>query len=89
MDAGPTADASAAPINQSMPVGATSNQLEASTAAAAAAAAAADSPGEHIEFMYKLTPGVAHRSFGLNVARMAGVPTSVVRRAGLKVTFGC
>jgi|AntAceMinimDraft_1070359.scaffolds.fasta_scaffold51587_1 DNA mismatch repair protein MSH3 len=87
MDAGPTADVSAAPINQSTTVEAGSNQSEAS--AVAAAAAAADSPGEHIEFMYKLTPGVAHRSFGLNVARMAGVPTSVVRRAGLKVTFGC
>ena len=40
--------------------------------------------GEHIEFMYKLTPGVAHRSFGLNVARMAGLPPSVLRRAGVK-----
>ena len=40
--------------------------------------------GEHIEFMYKLTPGVAHRSFGLNVARMAGLPPGLVRRAGVK-----
>ena len=40
--------------------------------------------GAHVEFMYKLTPGIAHRSFGLNVARMAGLPTEVVRRAGVK-----
>ena len=32
----------------------------------------------------KLVPGVAHRSFGLNVARMAGLPRSLVRRAGVK-----
>ena len=31
--------------------------------------------------MYSLEKGVSDRSFGLNVARMAGVPQSVVDRA--------
>ena len=43
-----------------------------------------DAVGGEIEFLYKLVPGVAHRSFGLNVARMAGLPRSLVRRAGVK-----
>lgn len=34
-----------------------------------------------ITFLYKLVPGVADRSFGLNVARMAHLPPSVVDRA--------
>ena len=34
-----------------------------------------------ITFLYKLAPGVADRSFGLNVARMAHLPPSVVDRA--------
>ena len=34
-----------------------------------------------ITFLYKLIPGVADRSFGLNVARMAHLPTTVVDRA--------
>ena len=34
-----------------------------------------------ITFLYKLVPGVADRSFGLNVARMAHLPTTVVDRA--------
>ena len=34
-----------------------------------------------ITFLYKLVPGVADRSFGLNVARMARLPSSVVDRA--------
>lgn len=43
-------------------------------------------PGANISFLFKLTPGVAHRSFGLNVARMAGLPPGLVRRAGAKAT---
>jgi DNA mismatch repair protein MSH3 len=31
-----------------------------------------------ITFLYSLTEGVAHRSFGLNVASMAGLPTKVI-----------
>lgn len=34
-----------------------------------------------ITFLYKLAPGVADRSFGLNVARMAHLPPNVVDRA--------
>ena len=37
-----------------------------------------------IDFLYSLTPGVAHRSFGLNVARMAGLPPSVLVLAAAK-----
>ncbi|GAB4814961.1 hypothetical protein N2152v2_002007 [Parachlorella kessleri] len=36
-----------------------------------------------ITFLYKLTPGVAPRSFGLNVARMAHLPLGVVRHAAV------
>ena len=39
---------------------------------------------DEIDFLYALTPGVAHRSFGLNVARMAGVPPRVLRCAAAK-----
>lgn len=34
-----------------------------------------------VTFLYRLTRGVAQASFGLNVARMAGLPEGVVRRA--------
>jgi DNA mismatch repair protein MSH3 len=37
-----------------------------------------------IEFLYRLTPGVAHRSYGLNVARMAGLPGDVVAAAAAR-----
>ncbi|CAL51618.1 DNA mismatch repair protein MutS-like,N-terminal [Ostreococcus tauri] len=39
-----------------------------------------------IQFLYKITPGVAHRSFGLNVARMAGLPTEVIQSASVKAS---
>ena len=35
----------------------------------------------HITFLYKLVSGVAKRSFGLNVARLAGLPEKVVAAA--------
>lgn len=35
----------------------------------------------HITFLYKLVHGVARRSFGLNVARLAGLPEKVVAAA--------
>jgi len=35
-----------------------------------------------IIFMHKIVPGVANRSYGIHVARMAGMPVSVVTRAG-------
>tara|TARA_B100000674_G_C37929240_1_gene957088 strand:- start:1665 stop:2174 length:510 start_codon:yes stop_codon:yes gene_type:complete len=39
-----------------------------------------------IQFLYKLTPGVAHRSFGLNVARMACLPSEVIHTASVKAS---
>ena len=36
-------------------------------------------------FLYKLVPGVAHRSFGLNVARLAELPGSVLQLAASQV----
>eukprot|EP01137_Pigoraptor_chileana_P029742 Opistho-2@15310 len=46
-----------------------------------------DSPGtaeESITFLYQLTRGVAARSFGLNVARLANVPIEIIERASAK-----
>ena len=53
-------------------------------AEAADAAYDAYAAADEIDFLYALTPGVAHRSFGLNVARMAGVPPGVLRCAAAK-----
>uniref|UniRef100_A0A4W4FW61 DNA mismatch repair protein MSH3 n=1 Tax=Electrophorus electricus TaxID=8005 RepID=A0A4W4FW61_ELEEL len=39
---------------------------------------------EFITFLYQLTEGAAERSYGLNVARLAHVPDSVLRSAALK-----
>ena len=38
----------------------------------------------HITFLFKFVPGAADRSFGLNVARMAELPESVVNGARRK-----
>ncbi|KXS17684.1 hypothetical protein M427DRAFT_96714 [Gonapodya prolifera JEL478] len=37
--------------------------------------------GGEVVFLYKLTEGLAHRSYGLNVARLAGLPTTVLECA--------
>ena len=37
--------------------------------------------GEQLIFLRKVVPGGADRSYGVHVARMAGVPKSIVRRA--------
>ncbi|OZJ02922.1 hypothetical protein BZG36_04117 [Bifiguratus adelaidae] len=34
-----------------------------------------------VTFLYKLTPGACQKSFGMNVAHMAGVPTSIITNA--------
>ena len=34
-----------------------------------------------IVFMHKIIPGIANRSYGIHVARMAGMPSSVIARA--------
>lgn len=39
---------------------------------------------EEVTFLYEVGPGVAHRSYGLNVARMAKVPKSVIDVAAVK-----
>jgi DNA mismatch repair protein MSH3 len=39
---------------------------------------------EEITFLYEVGEGVAHRSYGLNVARLARVPRAVLDTAGLK-----
>jgi len=40
--------------------------------------------GQEITFLYEVGEGVAHRSYGLNVARLANVPESVLDVAALK-----
>lgn len=39
---------------------------------------------EFITFLYQLTEGAAGRSYGLNVARLAAIPESILRTAALK-----
>jgi DNA mismatch repair protein MutS len=38
--------------------------------------------GQKVIFLRKLTPGGSNHSFGIHVARMAGMPASIVARAG-------
>jgi DNA mismatch repair protein MSH3 len=40
--------------------------------------------GEEITFLYKVGGGVAHRSYGLNVARLAGLPKTCLEIAAVK-----
>ncbi len=40
--------------------------------------------GQEITFLYEVGEGVAHRSYGLNVARLANVPESVLEVAAVK-----
>ncbi|AOX18403.1 DNA mismatch repair protein MutS [Kozakia baliensis] len=41
-----------------------------------------DAAGRHDElFTYKVLPGIAAKSFGLKIAALAGIPTSVIERA--------
>ncbi|MFM8898541.1 MAG: DNA mismatch repair protein MutS [Burkholderiales bacterium] len=37
--------------------------------------------GDHIAFLHDITPGPASRSYGVQVARLAGMPASVLRQA--------
>ncbi|KAM0952719.1 putative DNA mismatch repair protein MutS/MSH [Dioscorea sansibarensis] len=39
---------------------------------------------EEVTFLYKLMPGPCARSFGVNVARLAGIPTCVLEKATAK-----
>ncbi len=36
---------------------------------------------EALVFLYNLTPGKCPQSFGLNVARLAGIPSDIIGRA--------
>lgn len=36
---------------------------------------------ETVTFLYKLTEGVCPKSYGFNVARLAGLPASIVKHA--------
>lgn len=38
--------------------------------------------GERLSFMRKIVPGAADKSYGIHVARLAGLPRDVIRRAG-------
>ncbi|KAG0167716.1 DNA mismatch repair protein msh6 [Apophysomyces sp. BC1034] len=40
-----------------------------------------DEDENKVTFLYKLTAGICEKSFGMNVATMAGVPSSVVQKA--------
>jgi len=40
--------------------------------------------GKEVVFLYEATEGMSHRSYGLNVARLARVPEKVIDVAGLK-----
>nr|XP_023894914.1 DNA mismatch repair protein MSH6 [Quercus suber] len=39
---------------------------------------------EEVTFLYKLTPGACPKSYGVNVARLAGLPDSVLQKAAAK-----
>ena len=41
---------------------------------------------DEVVFLYKFQPGECPQSFGLNVARMAGIPKGVLDRARVKAT---
>ncbi len=36
---------------------------------------------KHVSFLYKFLPGVCPKSYGMNVARMAGLPSEIVDEA--------
>ncbi|XP_065188245.1 DNA mismatch repair protein Msh3-like [Sycon ciliatum] len=43
------------------------------------------SDGDHtVTFLYQLVEGLAEKSYGLNVARLAGLPHDILRRAAIK-----
>lgn len=39
---------------------------------------------EEITFLYKFVNGACPKSFGINVARMAGIPKAILKRAAEK-----
>ena len=43
-----------------------------------------DKPDECLTFLYQLTEGAAGKSYGLNVARLAHIPSEILRVAATK-----
>uniref|UniRef100_A0A2P2JZX2 DNA mismatch repair protein n=3 Tax=Rhizophora mucronata TaxID=61149 RepID=A0A2P2JZX2_RHIMU len=39
---------------------------------------------EEVTYLYRLTPGVCPKSYGVNVARVAGIPISILKKAASK-----
>jgi DNA mismatch repair protein MutS len=37
--------------------------------------------GQHVEYLHRVEPGRAEKSFGIHVAEIAGLPKPVIRRA--------
>ncbi|ARU41986.1 DNA mismatch repair protein MutS [Armatimonadetes bacterium Uphvl-Ar1] len=58
------------------------NQIAEQTPGVANFRVAVEERGDQIVWAHKVLPGGTDRSYGLHVAKMAGVPPSVVRRAG-------
>ncbi|HCD41319.1 MAG TPA: DNA mismatch repair protein MutS, partial [Firmicutes bacterium] len=46
----------------------------------------AEERGGEVVFLYKLSPGGCDRSYGINVAKMAGMPRDLIRRANAILT---
>ena len=44
----------------------------------------ADEKTDRVVFLYRFIKGECPKSFGLNVARMAGIPENVIRKAKVK-----
>ena len=44
---------------------------------------AVDEQQGHVVFLHKIVPGAADKSYGIHVARLAGVPRDVISRAGV------
>ncbi|CAG9463646.1 unnamed protein product [Pedinophyceae sp. YPF-701] len=77
-----------AELSREMPADVAAGYMSYTTAEEECAGAGADAPDvaaryarKRVGFLYKLTQGVAPASYGLNVARMAGLPGRVVERA--------
>jgi DNA mismatch repair protein MutS len=58
------------------------SELEGSVAGVRNYSVAVLEQGEDITFLHRIVQGSADRSFGIHVARLAGLPDAVVRRAG-------
>ncbi len=55
-----------------------------SSSSSSSSAAAASAAGARITFLYKFAHGACPKSYGLNVARLARLPESIIARAAEK-----